>query len=165
MTAELPPPGPDHFAARRTLWWARGPNEPTPTESTPSRQRLEILLQRDTDEAWDAGLNKVWNGLVSGARLKKRLPLSTVIKILQAGWIRDGTWPKGGVAPDPDDVLEELPQDAEFAVLSTTTPDYTSRVTSPPSGIVEGATGGNRTLQAQANTTTLDSMDGRHRGE
>lgn len=28
------------------------------------------------------------------------------IRVLQAGWIRDGTWPQGVAAPDPDDILE-----------------------------------------------------------
>jgi len=51
-------------------------------------------------------------GLVGGNQLRKRLPLSIVLKILQAGWLRDGTWPAGMVAPEPDDILppeEALP--------------------------------------------------------
>ncbi|KAH9951739.1 hypothetical protein B0H21DRAFT_664895, partial [Amylocystis lapponica] len=108
-TADLPPGGPAYFSARRALWFAPGPTPPQPTEASTSRRRLEYLLNRDgaaeSAEVWDAGLGKVWSGLLSGVRLKKRLPLSMVVKIVHTGWIRDGTWPKGGVAPEPDDVL------------------------------------------------------------
>ncbi|KAL6299720.1 hypothetical protein BKA93DRAFT_741931 [Sparassis latifolia] len=109
-TADLPLPGPAYFCARRALWWAPGPCPAQVVETSPSRRKLENLLNEggaeESKQVWDAGLAKVWESLVSGVRLKKRLPLSMVIKILKAGWIQDGTWPRGGVAPEPDDVLE-----------------------------------------------------------
>ncbi|KAI0774104.1 hypothetical protein C8Q74DRAFT_809691 [Fomes fomentarius] len=126
--ADLPLPGVDHFAARRTLWWTPGPNEPSPTEANSSRRRLEALLAHpgalEDDDIWEAGVDRVWRGLVNGAKLKHRLPLALVIKILQAGWIREGTWPKGAIVPDSDDTIEgrvlELKQDS--VISSTTTP-------------------------------------------
>lgn len=82
----LPPPGPDHFAARRALWL-----KPTATSrlgQAPSTScvRLENLLEEpgalERPAVWDAGLNKVWRGLVGGGRLKSFLPLRVVVWIL-----------------------------------------------------------------------------------
>ncbi|KAI0326668.1 hypothetical protein GY45DRAFT_1328624 [Cubamyces sp. BRFM 1775] len=109
--AELPPPGPELFHVRRTLWCTPGPNPPARTEPTAPRVRLETLLAVpgavEDDNTWDAGLDRVWDGLVGGVRLKHRLPLALVIKILQAGWIREGTWPRGAVVPDSDEELDQ----------------------------------------------------------
>ncbi|TDL29919.1 hypothetical protein BD410DRAFT_780423 [Rickenella mellea] len=106
-SAELPPPGPSHFYARRALWLALPPEPPTPPSPSPSRVKLEALLSREgaaeSEEVWRAGLSNVWKGLIGGNQLRKRLPLAIVLKILQAGWLRDGTWPHGAVAP-PDDM-------------------------------------------------------------
>ncbi|RDX55432.1 hypothetical protein OH76DRAFT_1319008, partial [Lentinus brumalis] len=105
--AELPPPGPDYFAARRALWLAPGEAPSRPTEANSSRRRLETLLATpdalEDDVIWQTGVDRVWRGLLGGARLKHPLPLTLVLKILQAGWIREGTWPKGAIAPDSDD--------------------------------------------------------------
>ncbi|KAI0751580.1 hypothetical protein C8Q80DRAFT_1098039 [Daedaleopsis nitida] len=130
--ADLPPPGPDHFAARRALWWAPSPNPPAPAEANPSRRRLEALLSSpgaiEDDQVWEVGVDRVWRGLIGGAKLKHRLPLALILKILQAGWIREGTWPKGAIVPDSDDDLDEtLPQISNApALLSTTTPEPTT---------------------------------------
>ncbi|KAG0709800.1 hypothetical protein DFH29DRAFT_885852 [Suillus ampliporus] len=109
---EFPPPGPAHYAARRALWL-------TPTKvqrrSPPSssRQRLEQLLSQpgavNNEQAWKDGIEKVWKGLVNGGRLKRSLPLSLVIKVIHAGWLRDpDTWPAGAVAQDSG---QDLPAD------------------------------------------------------
>ncbi|THH04036.1 hypothetical protein EW146_g10282, partial [Bondarzewia mesenterica] len=104
---ELPPTGPDLFAARRALWLTPPPTPPIPTSPSPSRIRLHDLLNQpgalESNEVWQAGLNKVWKGLVSGGRLRKLLPLNLVVKILYAGWIRDGTWPESAAAVDNDE--------------------------------------------------------------
>ncbi|EIM88582.1 uncharacterized protein STEHIDRAFT_138832 [Stereum hirsutum FP-91666 SS1] len=115
--ANLPPPGLDHFEARRALWLTPpSAGDPTPTiapnsdsepqRSNTARTKLEDLLSRpgalESDEVWEVGLAKVWRGLVGGGRLKKALPLNIVIKILQAGWLRDGTWPEGAAQPTDD---------------------------------------------------------------
>ncbi|PIL36976.1 hypothetical protein GSI_00668 [Ganoderma sinense ZZ0214-1] len=128
--AGLPPPGAEHFDARRALWWAPGPHPPSPTEPNPSRGRLETLLAEpaalEDDRVWDAGLDRVWRGLTGGAKLKHRLPLALVIKILQAGWIREGTWPKGAVAPESDG---DVPVPEAKATVS---PLYTAAPSSMP---------------------------------
>ncbi|TBU64073.1 hypothetical protein BD310DRAFT_915294 [Dichomitus squalens] len=128
-TATLPPPGNEHFIARRALWRTPGSNPPCPTEPNASRKRLEALLAQpdalEDDGVWDAGVNRVWDGLIAGARLKHRLPLALVLKILLAGWIQEGTWPRGAVVPESDDevtlseVIEHMP------LSSTATPTLT----------------------------------------
>ncbi|KAF8505693.1 hypothetical protein F5888DRAFT_1798673 [Russula emetica] len=95
--ANLPQPGPEYFTARRALWTT--PTAASRLGQAPpiSRVRLETLLDEpgalERPDVWDAGLNRVWKGLVEGGRLKKFLPLRAVVRILYAGWRRDGTWP------------------------------------------------------------------------
>ncbi|RPD67349.1 hypothetical protein L226DRAFT_529695 [Lentinus tigrinus ALCF2SS1-7] len=128
--AHLPPPGPEYFNARRALWLVPGPNHSIPTETNSSRRRLEALLAtRDALEdevVWQTGVDRVWRGLLNGARLKHRLPLALILKILQAGWIREGTWPKGAIVPDSDDDASDAPlqgtTESPLSPMSTTTP-------------------------------------------
>ncbi|TFK93605.1 hypothetical protein K466DRAFT_478267 [Polyporus arcularius HHB13444] len=125
--AELPPPGPDYFAARRALWLAPGEAPSRPTEANSSRRRLETLLATpdalEDDMIWQTGVDRVWRGLLGGARLKHPLPLTLVLKILQAGWIREGTWPKGAIAPDSDDAPEaQLPETTESPATTSGVP-------------------------------------------
>ena len=55
--------------------------------------------------------------------------------MLQAGWIRDGTWPRGGIAPDPDDVLMMDEEGQVTTEVGTpVSPDGLSRVTTPGLG-------------------------------
>lgn len=52
---------------------------------------------------------------------------------MQAGWIRDGTWPRGAVAPEPDDVLESA-QEPEYiysSMMANAPPEFTESVPSP----------------------------------
>ena len=141
--ADLPPPGPEHFAARRALWLVPGPNPSLQTEANSARRRLEKLLATpqalEDDVVWQAGVDRVWRGLINGARLRNRLPLALVVrptilgtlllrphlsslqlKILQAGWIREGTWPKGAIVPDSDDIPDApLPETSESRASTT----------------------------------------------
>lgn len=124
---DLPPPGPDHFHARRALWLTplSVPRPPSPPSASEAHTRLEELLNKpgalENNDVWQAGLGKVWKSLVSGGRLKQLLPLKLVvriiylilmraclltlcqIKILYAGWLRDGTWPENAAAVENDD--------------------------------------------------------------
>ncbi|KAH9966028.1 hypothetical protein BC827DRAFT_1116674, partial [Russula dissimulans] len=104
--ADLPPPGPDHFSARRALWTTPTAASRLGQAPSTSRVRLESLLDEpgalELPSVWDAGLNKVWKGLVGGGRLKNFLPLRAVVKILYAGWRRDGTWPDNATVVDDD---------------------------------------------------------------
>jgi hypothetical protein len=81
-------------------------------------------------DVWDAGLNRVWKGLVEGGRLKKFLPLRAVVclpfprilflitllgmqvKILYAGWRRDGTWPDNTTVVDEDNFFGTIGPEA-----------------------------------------------------
>ncbi|KAI6163081.1 hypothetical protein EDD17DRAFT_1571088 [Pisolithus thermaeus] len=105
--ASLPLPGPAHYAARRALWLT--PTKvPEHAPSSSSRLRLEQLLSQPgavrSDEAWKGGVQKVWNGLVGGGRLRRRLPMNLVIKVIHAGWLRDPeTWPSGAEVPESED--------------------------------------------------------------
>ncbi|KAI0796827.1 hypothetical protein C8Q75DRAFT_802504 [Abortiporus biennis] len=129
-TTDLPEQGPALFAARRALWYARRTDIEAP-ETSHMNSTLEAVLNGDraldSDEVWNAGLGRIWKGIVGGSRLKRRLPLNSVIKILQAGWVREGTWPRGGIAPDSDDDLQY--QDTDVA--SAATSELTSRISSP----------------------------------
>ncbi|KDQ64251.1 hypothetical protein JAAARDRAFT_144785 [Jaapia argillacea MUCL 33604] len=120
--SKLPPPGPAHFEARRRIWLTPSPyhhlshsaSSPSRTPPSASIQRLEDVLARDNavsdEEIWVSGLESVWKSLVSGRKLKKSLELRHAVKILQAGWIRDGTWPKGSAPPpETDDFLGDAP--------------------------------------------------------
>ncbi|EIW82346.1 hypothetical protein CONPUDRAFT_38682, partial [Coniophora puteana RWD-64-598 SS2] len=102
----LPPPGPEHYAARRARWLTPS-KQARRNHSSTSYQKLEKLLARpgaaQSPEVWKGGVEKVWKCLVAGGRLKRSLPMPLVIKIIHAGWLRDPeTWPAGAVAPDSD---------------------------------------------------------------
>ncbi|KAF9247363.1 hypothetical protein BU15DRAFT_26258, partial [Melanogaster broomeanus] len=104
----LPPPGPTHYAFRRACWLAAPTNEPKhPPPKTASRLKLERLLCKPdaarSDESWRGGVDTVWKKLTSGRKLRHRLPVSLVIKVIHAGWLRDPeTWPEGAVVPMSD---------------------------------------------------------------
>jgi hypothetical protein len=88
--AALPPPGPQHYAARRALWLKEPSNSLPPREQPPStsmsRRKLENLLNTPgalyNDQVWEGGIQKVWKGLSNGASLKRRLPMSLVVSNL-----------------------------------------------------------------------------------
>ncbi|KAF7792905.1 hypothetical protein EIP86_004007 [Pleurotus ostreatoroseus] len=128
----LPPSGPAHFAARRALW--RRPISFPPPRTEQSAKLRELLDQEgavDSDEVWNNGLDKIWKGVTSGERLKRRLPMRYLIKILQAGWVRDGTWPRGYTAPEPDDEVTVVEPDVTFELPPAATSSYPSGLTSP----------------------------------
>jgi len=116
QSSSLPGPGPDFYAARRCLWLTptRGPcvkpaTDP-PSESS-SRQKLEFVLNQPdaihNQDLWHHSLEKIWDGLSSGGRLKYRLPMNLIVKITHAAWLRDRTWPVGMEAPDSDENLDD----------------------------------------------------------
>ena len=83
-TKPMPPPGPAHYETRRALWLMPPPHPPRPPSPSTSRARLESLLSQEgaieSDDVWNAGLRSVWKGLVGGGRLRRRLPLATVVR-------------------------------------------------------------------------------------
>ena len=82
VNSNLPPPGPAHYAARRSLWLTPT-KAPERSPSSSSRLRLEQLLSQPgavhSDEAWKGGVEKVWKGLVGGGTLRRRLPMNLVV--------------------------------------------------------------------------------------
>jgi hypothetical protein len=132
--ANLPQPGPEYFTARRALWTT--PTAASRLGQAPpiSRVRLETLLDEpgalERPDVWDAGLSRVWKGLVEGGRLKNFLPLRAVVclpllrilflitllglqvKILYAGWRRDGTWPDNATVVDEDNFFGTIGSEA-----------------------------------------------------
>ena len=81
--AHMPQTGMEYYNARRALWLDPPPIPPTPASPSPSRVKLEALLNQpgavESEEVWRAGLKNVWKGLVGGNQLRKRLPLSIVV--------------------------------------------------------------------------------------
>lgn len=83
-----PDTGPHFFRRRRRRWLT--PKEDidgsklcsqTDARDCAARAKLERLVSDEiTDEAWAAGVNSVWNGLVKGGRLKRPLPLDIVVR-------------------------------------------------------------------------------------
>jgi hypothetical protein len=128
--ADLPEPGPDYYEARRRLWLT--PSRDLPLRRAPSlaQRKLEDMLNQSNAihsiEVWSNGLERVWQGLCSGGKLKSHLPMNLIvcdhhllrplmlfthllhkIKIIHASWLRDGTWPAGMEAPSSDDQAEQ----------------------------------------------------------
>lgn len=124
--ADLPEPGPAYYQARRRLWLT--PRKDLAPRLTPSlaQKKLEAMLNQPNAihsiQAWNNGLERVWQGLCSGGKLKTFLPMSLIvcnhhtlslhilhlhkIKIVHASWLQDGTWPAGMEAPSSDDQTE-----------------------------------------------------------
>lgn len=152
--ADLPPPGPDYFAAHRALWTTPTAASRLGQAPSTSRVRLETLLDEpgalERPDVWDAGLKKVWKGLIEGGRLKNFLPLRVVVclifrvtfhfdsgvglqvKILYAGWRRDGTWPENAMVVDEDNFFGTTePQANDDPFVDHLTPFAMSDTSSP----------------------------------
>jgi hypothetical protein len=135
---DLPPPGPAYYAARRALWLTPLPSSQARSlEPSSSRQKLENLLNSPgaacDDVVWKGGVEKVWKGLAAGGRLKRRLPLNLIIQIIHSAWLRDpDTWPPGAVAPEPDDIWDEVCPNPIIIYPPPGAPaEYPSGVTTP----------------------------------
>jgi len=134
--ADLPPPGPAYYTARRALWLTPSPSlHVQPREPSTSRQKLENLLNPPgavcDERVWKGGVEKVWKGLAAGGRLKRGLPLNLVIRIIHSAWLRDPeTWPSGAVAPETDDILEDVsPSPMRIYPLPDAPTEYSSGIT------------------------------------
>jgi len=84
-SSEMPPPGFDYFRARRGLWLTPRSSEARRTSKSSAHEQLEEILQTPgailSDSCWKNGIQKVWDGLSKGARLKHGLPLGLAVCI------------------------------------------------------------------------------------
>ncbi|KAK1924284.1 hypothetical protein DB88DRAFT_275956 [Papiliotrema laurentii] len=73
------------------------PYTPRPCDPDSAIGRLETLLREpgaeETEKAWRSGVGGVHDHLTNKRRFTKPIRLGLVIKVLRAGWIKDGTWP------------------------------------------------------------------------
>ncbi|EJD36562.1 hypothetical protein AURDEDRAFT_117045 [Auricularia subglabra TFB-10046 SS5] len=95
----LPPPGPEHFEARRAAWLAVPEGRGGPRTAGPGWTGKELLNgvrpgEAVADDVWRA-LRGAHTSLLAGSRLKVPMPMADVVKLLHLGWQRDGTWPPG----------------------------------------------------------------------
>lgn len=85
-SAQMPPPGPAYFHARRALWWQPTVGLRQPPELPRSRRNLEDLLAsedaHENDEIWRAGVGKVNQALADGAQFKHHMPLRFVVRVV-----------------------------------------------------------------------------------
>jgi len=113
----LPPPGPEHYHARREIWRTapiKASTEHPPTEEsatpTPTEKISAMIASASSiasEDLWNRGLRTLSQGLLEGHRLRKPLGMDVVIKILHATWLRDGTWPSATINPPFSD--DEMP--------------------------------------------------------
>ncbi|CAE6398110.1 unnamed protein product [Rhizoctonia solani] len=104
-----PTSGPDFFELRRRQWRTAQPttasDQPAarPASDSSSHARLEAIVTSPgyefDDVIWDTYLKSVNDRLKAGVILRRPLPLWIVIRVLRAGWMRDGTW--YGPSPPP----------------------------------------------------------------
>lgn len=83
---QMLPPGFEYFRARRGLWLTPRSSKTSKSDiSSAHEQLVEILRTPEAvfnDSCWRNGIEKVWNGLSKGARLKHGLPLDLAVCIL-----------------------------------------------------------------------------------
>ncbi|GFZ43869.1 hypothetical protein JCM24511_01589 [Saitozyma sp. JCM 24511] len=147
-TMTIPSTGLEFFEYRRHLFLAGLPLPSTPTTALPTHytvplplppplppkpyhpsssavERLETLLAEpgaeETELAWRAGVGGVLGHLKGGKRLSKPLRLGLVIKILRAGWLKEGIWPidpltSRAIKPPESPVLEPSSPDTPQVV-------------------------------------------------
>ncbi|KAB5595419.1 20S proteasome subunit beta [Ceratobasidium theobromae] len=141
-----PTSGPAFFELRRKQWRAPLPNTsstPKPTAESTSHARLEAVVcspgYEYDDVIWETYLKNVNERLKGGITLRKPLPLWLVIRVLRAGWMRDGTW-FGPTPPPPGPpvMLETSSAMTETPALTPTS--FLSEISGTP--IINGAPSG-----------------------
>ncbi|KZT29289.1 hypothetical protein NEOLEDRAFT_1175001 [Neolentinus lepideus HHB14362 ss-1] len=102
----LPPPGPDHFAARRALWLTPPPKSPPHSQSADQNSFDNVLSQDPSDKGfWKIHLERAYDMLMAGRALKHSMSMKFIVRVVYAGWIHNGLWPKGVSVDDTDSFL------------------------------------------------------------
>jgi len=126
--------GPAFYDRRRWRWISSGSRD-TPVVEDRERpsialEKLEQVLKRpgvlEDDDIWDRYLKTVHSKLVGGTTVRKGMSLSYAIKILQAGWLRDGTW------TGEDIQIAAQEEGSRFRTITTTAPAQASTAYVPP---------------------------------
>lgn len=81
VMTDLPPPGPELYAARRKLWLAPRQNDQR-TSRRPSiaQRKLGTLLNKVADDhVWNSSIGPAWKRIATGAGLKKRIPMELMV--------------------------------------------------------------------------------------
>ncbi|KAG9124957.1 proteasome core particle subunit beta 3 [Ceratobasidium sp. 392] len=138
-----PTSGPEFFEWRRNQWRNARPKgesiRASPNPESTSHARLETVVTSPgyeyNDAIWNTYLKNVNERLKGGVTLRKPLPLWVVIRVLRAGWMRDGTWysPGGTGAPEttPQVALETSSAMAETPAITPTA--FLSELSTPAS--------------------------------
>lgn len=93
-STQLPPTGPEYYAARRRLWLKPGwQDAPKPRSQSTSRQKLETILNQsdilNDDTAWKK-IERVYKNIDGGTRLSEGLPMSAIVCSIQGlQWLDD----------------------------------------------------------------------------
>jgi hypothetical protein len=97
----LPPPGPEHYHARREIWRTapiKASTEHPPTEEsatpTPTEKISAMIASASSiasEDLWNRGLRTLSQGLLEGHRLRKPLGMDVVVSLLQFHSIIAGT--------------------------------------------------------------------------
>ncbi|KDN51013.1 hypothetical protein RSAG8_00642, partial [Rhizoctonia solani AG-8 WAC10335] len=141
--------GPAFFELRRKQWRTAQPNTTSDQPSRPasdssSHARLEAIVTSPgyefDDAIWDTYLSNVNERLKAGVILRKPLPLWIVIRVLRAGWLRDGTWygpnlPPAGTA-ETSSAMPETPALTPTAFLNEISGPNMNNAADAPSGRV-----------------------------
>jgi hypothetical protein len=82
-STQMPPSGPEYYAARRRLWLKPGwQDTPKARSRSSSRQKLEIVLNQsdvlNDDNAWKK-IERVYKNIDGGTRLSEGLPMSLIV--------------------------------------------------------------------------------------
>ena len=85
-STQMPPSGPEYYAARRRLWLKPGwQDTPKARSRSSSRQKLETVLNQsdvlNDDNAWKK-IERVYKNIDGGTRLSEGLPMSLIVRFL-----------------------------------------------------------------------------------
>ena len=81
---DLPPPGPELYAARRKLWLAPRQNDQR-TSQLPSvaQRKLDTLLNKVADDrVWNSSIGPAWKRISTGENLKQSIPMALMVCVL-----------------------------------------------------------------------------------
>ena len=78
---DLPPPGPELYAARRKLWLTPRQSDQQASQLPSMAQRkLDNLLNKVADDrVWNSSIGPAWKRISTGANLKQNIPMALMV--------------------------------------------------------------------------------------